>query len=272
MPEAHPRRWTRAAYVGCGYSSTGLILNDNAHIDLVEALEKVASMLDPDHLPRAIVAVSSQWQTDEVLVTSAEEPGFQRDYPELETEYGGLPCPPGAPDVAAEMLRLLQAGGIKCKADKTAKLADAVVGPTSLIFPAAEVPVVSMSILASLRAEDHVRIGSLLSPLCKEDVFFLGVGFSSNSFSLLPAPGDPLVLQAVKLFKKHLDLAVSGERDKKAGEALVKWERLPGARFNHMTEEHLMPLMVVAGAAGDMTATTVDTSFLGMPLSNYIFR
>jgi aromatic ring-opening dioxygenase catalytic subunit (LigB family) len=266
-----PTGRTKAAYVGCGTSSTALILNDNAHSDLVQALERVASMMSSDDLPRAIVTVSPQWQTDQVLVTSAEEPGFQCEYPELDTEYGGLPCPPGAPDVAAEIFQLLHAGGIQCKADHHASFADAVVGPTSLIFPAAEVPVVSISILASLSAEDHVRIGSLLSPLCEQNVFFLGVGFSSNSFNFLPVAGDPLVSQTVKLFKKHLDSAVSGETGSKASETLINWELLPGARFNHMTAEHLMPLMVVAGAAGNMRATTVDTSFVGMPLSNYVF-
>ena len=68
------------------------------------------------------------------------------------------------------MLQLLGEGGVKCKADCEARLADDVVGATSLIFPTVAVPVVSMSILASMSAEDHVRIGSLLQPLSEEGV------------------------------------------------------------------------------------------------------
>ena len=35
------------------------------------------------------------------------------------------------------------------------------------------------------------------------------------------------------------------------GEALAAWESAPGARYCHPREEHLIPLMVCAGAAGD---------------------
>lgn len=262
----------RAAYVACGSSSTALLLNEASHADLAEALESVASMLDPDHLPRAIVCISPQWQTDEIVVTSSMEPGFGHDYPELQTEYGGLPCPPGAPDVADQILKLLKGGGINCSADQQVKLADAVVGPTSLMFPLADVPVVSMSILASLSVKDHLRIGSLLQPLCQDNVFFLGVGFSSNSFCHLQVAGDPLILAAAKPFKEHLDRAVCSQEGSKASKSLVDWDTMPGAQFNHENEEHLLPLMVVSAASGSARATQIETSFLGVPLSNYVFE
>jgi aromatic ring-opening dioxygenase catalytic subunit (LigB family) len=228
-------------------------------------------MMDPANPPRAIVAISPQWQTEEVMVGSAEQPGFQFDYADLDTEYGGFQCPAGAPDVAARVLELLGEGGVKCKADCEARLADDVVGATSLIFPTVKVPVVSMSILASMSAEDHVRIGNLLQPLSEEGVFFLGIGFSSNSFSLMQVAGDPLVLGAAKLFKEHLDRLVTGQNCVKSTESLLKWESLPAAQFNHQTAEHLTPLMVVAAAAGNTRANTVDASFVGVPLSNYVF-
>jgi len=261
----------RAAYVACGTSSTALLRNDHSHSALVEALANVALMMDPAHPPRAIVAISPHWQTEQVMVASAAQPGFQYNYGELDTEYGGLQCPAGAPDVAARVLQLLADGGVKCKADCEAKLADDVVGAASLIFPTVAVPVVSMSILASMSAEDHVRIGSLLQPLSEEGVFFLGIGFSSNSFSLMQVAGDPLVLGAAKLFKEHLDRVVTGQNCVKSIEDLVKWESLPAAQFNHQTAEHLTPLMVVAAAAGNTRANKVDASFVGVPLSNYVF-
>lgn len=276
---APPRTITsppRAAYLGCGSSSTALLLNDPLHSDLVDAHEKVAAMLDQDSLPRAIVVVSPQWQTQEVVVTSAATPCLQDDYSHLATEYGGLPCPPGSPEVASQIIKLLGGGGVKCRADQQAPLVDAVVGPTMIMFPGADVPVVSMSVLSSLSSEEHVRIGTLLQPLCQEGVLFLGIGLSSNiclspNIEMYQIVGDPLIVSAVKSFKDQLDVTVSGQRGDEIGEALIGWEQFPCARLNHPTEEHMMPLMVVSAAAGEAKAEKIDSSFAGVPISNYVF-
>lgn len=260
----------RAAFIGCGSSSLALLMNDPSHTELVEAYDKVAAMLDPENLPRAVVVVSPDWQTQEVVVTSAAHPSFQGDYAELHTEYGGLPCPPGSPEVAAQIVKLLSDGGIGCTADQQASFVDAVAGPTTLMFPEADVPVVSMSVLASLSTEDHVRIGTLLQPLCDENVLFLGLGFSSN-VDVLQVAQDPLTSTAVQAFKEHLDLTVTGHRGGEIGRALMGWKRLPGADFNHPTGEHMMPLLVVSATAGNTKATQIDASFLGLPISNYVF-
>ena len=40
-------------------------------------------------------------------------------------------------------------------------------------------------------------------------------------------------------------------------QALQRWDQAPFARFNHPREDHLMPLMVVAGAAEGEPVTPV---------------
>lgn len=257
--------------MACGTSSTELLFNDASHADLVQSLENIASVCDATSPPRAVVVVSSQWQAEEVLVTSADRPGFQQSYTEVVSEYGSLSCPLGAPDVAAQLLQLLEDGGVKCRADPTAQLMDAGIGPVALLFPGDDVPVVCVSLLASLDAKEHARIGELLQPLCWDDVFFLGVGLSSNPFPFLQVPGDPLILSATMAFKEELDLTVTGRKGRKVSDDLVRWESFPCARLNHATAEHLMPLLVVAAAAGSSTAAKFDTTFLGLPLSSYAF-
>lgn len=266
----------KAAYVGCGSSATGLLMNDSLHSDLTEAHERVAAMLDEESPPRAIVVVCPHWQTEEVVVTSAARPHLQCDYLELVTEYGGMPRPPGSPEVAGQIISLLCDGGVKCSADQQAPLVDAVMGSTMLISPGADVPVVSMSVLASLSSEEHVRIGTILQPLCKEGVLFLGVGLSSNialspNIEMLQTAGDTFIASAVTAFKEKLDLTVTGQRTE-IGKALISWERFPFSRFNHPTEEHMMPLLVVAAAAGEAKATQIDGSYAGVPISNYVFQ
>jgi len=252
-------------------------MNDPLHSDLIEALEKVGAMLDETGLPRAIVVVSPQWQTQEVVVTSAATTSLQDEYPQFETEYGGMPSPPGSPEVAAQIVKLLEGGGMKCSADQQAPLVDAVVGATMLIFPGVDVPVVSMSVLSSLSCEEHVRIGTLLQPLCSEGVLFLGIGLSSNicfgpNIEMCQVAGDPLLTAAVQSFKEELDATVTGRMGNDIGKALISWESFPCARVNHPTEEHMMPLMVVSAAAGSAKATRIDASFAGFPISNFVFE
>jgi aromatic ring-opening dioxygenase catalytic subunit (LigB family) len=56
------------------------------------------------------------------------------------------------------------------------------------------------------------------------------------------------------------------------GERLVRWEHAPEARLAHPREDHLLPLMVVAGAAGTDAGTTVfHDRILRSPISAYRF-
>jgi aromatic ring-opening dioxygenase catalytic subunit (LigB family) len=58
------------------------------------------------------------------------------------------------------------------------------------------------------------------------------------------------------------------ERDRR----LTAWAHAPGARFAHPREEHLLPLMVAAGAAdGDRATTSYNGTFMGMRHSAFNF-
>jgi len=54
---------------------------------------------------------------------------------------------------------------------------------------------------------------------------------------------------------------------------LVEWSQAPAARYAHPREEHLLPLMVAAGAAADDTGQRVfsDTVMRGARISGYRF-
>jgi len=53
---------------------------------------------------------------------------------------------------------------------------------------------------------------------------------------------------------------------------LVDWELAPQARMCHPREEHLLPLMVIAGAAGaDRGTVGYGSVAMGVRLSSYHF-
>ena len=54
--------------------------------------------------------------------------------------------------------------------------------------------------------------------------------------------------------------------------ALTRWTEAPAARIAHPREEHLIPLMVATGAAGDDAATLAyNGTFGGTRLSAFHF-
>jgi len=55
---------------------------------------------------------------------------------------------------------------------------------------------------------------------------------------------------------------------------LIHWEEAPAARRAHPQEDHLLPLMVAVGAAGNDRATCVyhqDDFFGGITVSSFMF-
>ena len=120
--------------------------------------------------------------------------------------------------------------------------------PLKLIFPQADIPVVQLSLLDSLDPAKHVEMGKALQALREQDVLIIGSGMS---FHNMRAYGNPQFTPVSDSFDAWLTQVVESapaERDA----LLADWEQGPGARLCHppRAEEHLLPLMVAAGAAG----------------------
>jgi len=106
-----------------------------------------------------------------------------------------------------------------------------------------------LSLVRGLDPEQHLAMGRALAPLRDEGVFVVGSG---NSFHNMGAFWDPHPRGATAsdAFPRWRDAAVESapaERDR----ALTGWADAPSARACHPREEHLLPLMVAAGAAGE---------------------
>src|SRR3546814_4198751 len=73
-------------------------------------------------------------------------------------------------------------------------------------------------------------------------------------------------------FEAYLNKAIGQTDAGTRNEMLVRWESAPGARQAHPREDHLLPLMVVAGAAGDDTGRTVFVDHvMAVPMATYEF-
>jgi aromatic ring-opening dioxygenase catalytic subunit (LigB family) len=125
--------------------------------------------------------------------------------------------------------------------------------PLKVAFPKADIPVVPLSLAGSLDPALHLAVGRALAPLRDEGVLIIGSGMSFHNLRAYFQRG---ALEKSADFDRWLNEAISrpvAERDA----LLTRWRGAPSASFAHPREEHLIPLMVAAGAGGDVVGSRV---------------
>ncbi len=197
--------------------------------------------------PRAILLVSAHWENDGFAFTSADCPALLYDYYGFPPHTYDLTYPaPGDPALAARAAGLLSSAGFKTSLDEARGLDHGVFVPMKVAFPEARIPVVEMSLDASLDPALHLAAGRALAPLREEGVLIIGSGMS---FHNMRAYGDPQASAGSIAFDAALSAAALSAPDTR--EALLSdWKAFDAARFSHPREEHLIPMMVAAGAGG----------------------
>jgi aromatic ring-opening dioxygenase catalytic subunit (LigB family) len=229
----------------------------------------------PATKPKALVVISAHWEAPVPTVMSSAMPPMLYDYYGFPPEAYALTWPaPGSPVLAARVRELLEGAGFSTAEDTGRGFDHGTFVPLKVAFPEADIPVVQLSLIDGLDANEHLKMGRALAPLRDEGVLIVGSG---NSFHNLRAFRDAMQGSAVgprdhaAKFDEWLQAAVTAQptvRD----ESLRSWEQAPFGRDAHPREEHLIPLMVVAGAAGaDRGVSTWSGSFGGFPISGFHF-
>ena len=139
--------------------------------------------------------------------------------------------------------------------------------PLKVAFPEAEIPVAQMSLHASLDPALHLAAGKALAALRDEGVLVVGSGMS---FHNLRAMGDPRVEEPSKEFDRWLTAAAQSEPSERTA-LLSRWDAAPWARLCHPREEHLLPLMVAAGASEERGTHDYGELVLGGQVSAFRF-
>jgi aromatic ring-opening dioxygenase catalytic subunit (LigB family) len=140
--------------------------------------------------------------------------------------------------------------------------------PLMLAYPKAEVPAIQLSLETGLDPARHLEIGRALQPLRDEGVFIVASGMTFHNLRAFRHPSAPAVSEA---FDAWLRDVMAGEPDAR-NTALMGWVSAPAARQAHPREEHLLPLMVAAGAAGnDRAVLGFGGTAFGVRLSSYHF-
>lgn len=197
--------------------------------------------------PRALLLISAHWEEPKATLMTAPRPPMLYDYGGFAPEAYELQWPAKTASALVPRVRsLLEAAGIPCVDNDSRGFDHGTFVPMMLSVPDADIPVLQLSLLSSLDPEAHLALGRALAPLRDEGVLLIGSG---NSFHNLRAFG-PASAEPSRAFDAWLGESVTLPRAQR-DERLRNWKAAPGGLHCHPREEHLLPLHVVAGAAGD---------------------
>lgn len=199
--------------------------------------------------PKAVLVITGHWEEEEFTVSTAERPPMVYDYygfPEY-TYHIRYPAP-GSPELASRVKALLSNAGISVKEDSGRGFDHGTFVPLALMYPDADVPVVMLSLKSNYDPQEHIRVGQALEPLRDEGVLIIGSGLTYHNMRGFGRDESTPIAEA---FEHYLNNAIEQNDAKVRNDMLAKWETVPAARLAHPREDHLIPLMVVSGAAGN---------------------
>ena len=198
--------------------------------------------------PRAVLVISAHWEENVPTVSVNPAPGMLFDYYGFPAHTYQLRYPaPGAPEVAQEVQALLREAGLPVDTDADRGFDHGVFVPFLIMDPQAQLPVVMLSLRRDLDPAAHLALGRALQPLRDRNVLIVGSGYSYHN---LRSFFDGAATHAQRFDDWLVATCTQASPDQRE-QALVNWDQAPSARDCHPREEHLLPLMVVAGAAGD---------------------
>jgi aromatic ring-opening dioxygenase catalytic subunit (LigB family) len=225
----------------------------------------------PKVQPKALLVISAHWEEPVPTVMTSEHPPMLFDYYGFPPESYRITWPaPGAPALAARVRDMLCAAGFETAADSKRGFDHGTFVPFKLTYPNANIPTIQLSLKAGLDPNEHLAMGRAIAPLRDEGVFVLGSGMS---FHNMAAFRDPRVSASAgdADFDAWLCDAVAQDENERS-KRLSRWSEARGARDAHPREEHLLPLMVAAGAAGvDRGTTAFSGTVFGRRVSGFHF-
>lgn len=196
---------------------------------------------------RGIVLMSPHWMARTPSVMTNPAPATWHDFGGFPQALYALHYPaPGHPELAREVLGLLQGAGIAAQGDDKRPLDHGAWVPLMHLFPDASVPVVQVALPVSYGPAETYALGQALADLRAQGVLVVGSGSMTHNLGEFfggarePAP-------YVVAFSRWVESTLeSGDFS-----AMLDYRRqAPGAQRAHPSEDHFLPIFFALGAAG----------------------
>lgn len=191
--------------------------------------------------PAAILCISAHWETKGTLVTAMEKPQTIHDFGGFPQALFDVQYPaPGAPDLAKETRDTL--APVAVGLDYSWGLDHGAWSVIKHLYPAADVPVIEMSLDYTRGPEYHYELGNQLKTLRNKGVLIIGSGNMVHNLRMIewnkPGSGSDWAVEANALFRKFI---LSGDH-----KSMVNYDKLGRAvQLSVPTPEHYLPLLYI---------------------------
>lgn len=207
--------------------------------------------------PEAILVISAHWETHGAThVTEGAAPRTIHDFRGFPEELYAIQYPAsGSPALVARVEELLGPGRVM--RDDSWGFDHGAWGVASPMFPAADIPLVAMSLDRSLTMAQHLALGAALAPLRDEGVLIVGSGNIVHNLALYGQCLGTRPAWAEEFRARINSSVIAGDHA-----ALTEFaEADEAARKAINSAEHYLPLLYAVGARlpGDGVAIFNDT-------------
>ena len=192
--------------------------------------------------PKAILSISAHWFVPKTGVTISTAPRTIHDFGGFPRELYQVQYPaPGDPDLARRVKTLLEP--LQVNLDHSWGLDHGTWSVLRHVYPAADVPVVQLSIDETQPSSFHFEIGRRLAPLRDEGILIVGSGnlvHNLHAYAWGRHVSDPYDW-AIRFENEAKEMMLAGEY-----KPLINYETLgPEASLSIPTPDHYLPLLYV---------------------------
>jgi 4,5-DOPA dioxygenase extradiol len=217
--------------------------------------------------PKAILAITAHWETHGAThLTAGDAPRTIHDFRGFPQELFDLRYPaPGSADLVERVAALL--GHDRVIRDDTWGFDHGAWGVVQPMYPAADIPMVAMSLDRALSPAQHLALGERLAPLRDEGVLIVASGNVVHNLALWRQLAGT-VPDWAGAFRDRINAAIlADDRD-----ALLDLADEP-ARLAVNSGEHYLPLLYAVGARlpGDEVAVFNDTVDGALSMTSVLF-
>jgi aromatic ring-opening dioxygenase catalytic subunit (LigB family) len=238
------------------------ILGDSSHEKMISFLKHLPDKLEK---PDAIVVISAHWEETVPAIIGGDTPPLFYDYYGFPKEAYSIKYPvPGHPVLAKEIQKLFSKANIHSNIDLKRGFDHGVYIPLKIMYPEADIPCVQISLTRGLDPEQHILMGKALKELSRTNILIIGSGFSFHNMGAFTWNNENIPDKSNDEFQDRLIRVCTGKGPYKEKEKqLIEWEKMPGARYCHPREEHLLPLHICFGISDEPAEVIFDDYILG---------
>lgn len=203
---------------------------------------------------RAVLVISPHWMSRGLEVMTSVQPETVHD-------FGGFPDvlyrlqynAPGSPAVAYEVASLLRSAGYTLSENPTRGRDHGAWVPMIHLLPDADIPVLQLSLDATMNSEELLNLGRSLQAIREQDVAIVASGsLTHNLYDLGGPQSEPLE------YAEHLQQWIRDKVSDRDLQALATPQRYcADFKRAHPTAEHYLPLLIALGASDASDQLTI---------------